>query len=489
LSARAAAWLAWALPFAVYASCISSAPAYWDTGEAQTVPWIFGIMHATGFPTFTVLAGIFAHAVPFGTVAWRIGLFCALAMSGGAWLVWRCAVALEADVWSATAAAWLFAFGHIAWTRGTRAEVHALALFFAMATIYAALIFLRTGSPRAFAVAALSWGLGLATHPIVLLLLPALVLVVLERLRVLNARVVFGGCIALLLGLSLYAYLPVRSAMVTQARLDPTRSIGLPPGKAFWDNNHPSSLPGFLKEVGGAEYGPGGAFARMAQWRTYRAALPVYLDGVLAEITPLGILLALAGIVILWRRNDPAAMFLTAAFAFPTAFAMAYTIEAEPLRYYLTGYAVLAALTGYGLSRFVRALPAARAVPVAVAMATAAGFLIAGADTFQQRRSSGAEEVISSVVKNTPRDAILIVPWLDATPLAYAAYVEHRLDDRIVETAWLSEDARRVPAWIRVRPVFVVGQVFGEVPGYLTVRTGKDPIFRIVPSPHSARSR
>ena len=85
---------------------------------------------------------------------------------------------------------------------------------------------------------------------------------------------------------------------------------------------------------------------------------------------------------------------------------------------------------------------------------------------FAQPRSSGARAVITTVQRNTPKNAILIAPWLYATPLAYGAYVEKSLDGRIVETGWLSDDAARVPAWSQTRPVYVVGILFGDVPGY-----------------------
>jgi len=105
-------------------------------------------------------------------------------------------------------------------------------------------------------------------------------------------------------GIAWYAYLPVRSAAVSQARLDPTLRLGLPHGRVFWDSDHPATRAGVLREVGGQDYGPGGAFGRMLQRKTYVDGLPPYLDDLLAEFTPVGPGLAILGFAALWRRDE-----------------------------------------------------------------------------------------------------------------------------------------------------------------------------------------
>lgn len=453
------------------------------------VPWIFGIMHATGFPAFTIIAGIFAHAAPIGSVAWRMTIFSALAMSGTAWLVSRIIALLDGDPWIGVGSSWLFAFGSIAWTRGTRAEVHALAAFLAAATLYCAIRWYRTGEPRVLVGGALLWGLGIATHPIVALLLPALVLLFSARVRSVSLRSFCFALAALAMGLACYAYLPARSAAVTAARLDPTRTLGLPPGRAFWDNNHPSSWDGFVKEVSGTQFSAGGTLAAMFTPSTYHTRGPDYVLALLGEMTPFGVLLACAGLYALWKRDRVLALAAFAAFAMPTAFALAYTIEADTRRYDLIGFAVTAVLAGYAGSVLSLVLPLLYRATLAVLMSLVIALLVLNRQTFEQRHDRGAQAVISSVVKNTPDNAVLISPWLFATPLAYGAYVEHRLGHRIVESAWLADDAAYVPAWTRTRPVYVVGILFGEVAGYRTVKIpGTPDLFRVVPAPPLPRS-
>jgi 4-amino-4-deoxy-L-arabinose transferase-like glycosyltransferase len=450
-------------------------------------------MHPTGFPAFTILAGVFAHVFAIGPVAWRIALFCAVAMTGAAWLISRIVLDLDGNAWTAAASAWLFAFGAIAWTRGTRAEVHALAAFFAIATLCCAVRWYRTGNARTLVLGALAWGLGIATHPIVALLAPALLVLLAVRFQTVALRTFALAVGALLFGVAWYAYLPARSASVTAMHADPTRALGIPPGRPFWDNDHPASLSGFKKEISGDEFGAGGAVTRIFSLQTYLNGGAQYAGLLVNECTPLGVVLALGGLYGLLRRDPSLGAALALAFAFPTAFGLSYTIEADPGRYYLIGFAVIAALAGFATTQIVRALPALSRPAYVLLFGLAAALLALNAGTFAQRDSTGAQAVIASVVKNTPDNAVLITPWMDATALAYGAYVEHRLGNRIVETSWLADDAKRVPSWTRSRPVYVVGMVWGHVPGYWLQKISSSPdLYRVVPlrrfSPSRSRS-
>lgn len=438
-------------------------------------------MHPTGFPAFTILGGIFAHVFAIGAVSWRMAVFSALAASGSAWLLARIAVELEADAWIATACAWVFAFGEVTWTRGTRAEVHTLALYFALLAVLCALRWYHTGDARALIGGALAWGFAIATHPIAALLLPAFLLLFAIRVRATAWRSVVLALCAFTCGLGLYAYLPVRSAMVTAQHLDPTRSLGLAPGKAFWDMNHPASWSGFVREVTGEEFPTRSALAAMADPAIYRSQAPGFFLLLLHEITPLCVLAALGGIFALMRRDRWLTLALLLVFALPAAFAFAFTIEADRQRYDLIAFAMSLVFASCGASAVAHALPVLRRTAAGVLAAMAIVLLVLNRGTFTQPRDAGAQATITTVVEKTPRNAVLIAPWLFATPLAYAAYVEHGLGDRIVDAAWLADRRTQVPRWMRTRPVYVVGRLFGKVPGYKTVLIpGSPDLFKVV---------
>jgi hypothetical protein len=139
------------------------------------------------------------------------------------------------------------------------------------------------------------------------------------------------------------------------------------------------------------------------------------------------------------------------------------------------------ALAGYGACAIAQALPVLRRSIVAIMAIAAIALVIINRGTFDQPHQSGAQAVIDTVVEKTPDNAILVAPWLFATPLAYAAYVEHRLGHRTLDCAWLADDAAMVPQWTRTRPVYVVGQLFGHVPGFRTVQIpGSPDLFKVV---------
>jgi len=469
------------VPLAVYAFSLDGAIGFWDTGEAQTVPWIFGIMHPTGFPVFTIAGGLFAHAFAFGAVSWRMALFSAVAMSGAAWLVSRIAFEIEPEPWTACAAAWLFAFGEIAWGRGTRTEVHAAVAFFAALTLYAAVRWIRRGEPAVLIAGGLVWGLGMSTHPLVALLGPGLLCAFLSRVRSVERRTAAIAAGAVLAGLAVYAYLPIRSAMVTHMHLDPTAQLGLPPGQSFWDNGHPASLAGFRQVISGADFGAGGTFMHLFEAATYSGGGMKYALAAIKEFTPVGLALAIVGGVLLTAAERWIGAALLLALAVPTDFTFAYTIEADPERYYLISFLILSVFAAYGVHRATERVPWGRLLGAAALFALAGALLWTNRDKFDQRNDTGAQSLISTILRRTPDNAILLSPWLDATPLAYAAYVEHRLGRRILHSTWLSDDAQYVPKWAKTRPVYVVDKLWGSVPGYHTVALNTSPtLYRIV---------
>lgn len=469
------------MPLAIYAASLEGAVSYWDTGESQVVPWIFGIAHPTGFPAFTLAAGIFAHVFPAGSVAWRIALFSAIAMSAACWAIFAALRELKCGAWIALGASWTFAFGDVVWTRGTRAEVHALAAAFAALTLYFCIRWYVRGDRRAFALGALSWGLGIATHPVTALLAPALLAAFFSRLRTVRLRTFAQALLLFAGGIALYAYLPVRSAMVTRARLDPTLALGEPPGGAFWDMNHPATWDGFRNFIAGSDYGTAQAFTAALSAQTYRTGVPVFLSYLWHEFTPFGILVAAGGVIALFRRNGWLAGVLLLAAAGPAIFISGFENEADIGRYFLIPFIVTALFAGYGANAVAKSMPELRAVCAAVLPALAAVLLILNRGTFQQPKSSGAAGLIRTVQAATPNDAVLLAPWIDSPPLAYAAYVDRSLGNRIVVSAWLSDKADRVPGWIRAgRPVYVVDRVFGSVPGYRLIRIpGSPDLYRV----------
>lgn len=463
---------AFIVPLCVYAASARRDVWFWDTGEMDTVPWIAGIAHPTGFPAYVVIGFVFSHVLPFGSVAFRMSLMSGLALSVAAWFVARTIEDEGIGTWIATGCAWLFAFGSIAWTLATRAEVHAVAAAASAATICFALRWYRRGARRDCYATALAFGIGCAVHPVVVLLVPGLALLALARARDLRSwqRIGTAALLAIAAAGIWFLYLPLRSAYVSAHGLDPAHLLGIT-GGAFWDYDHPASWRGFAALTGGAAFNPSYALRAILSAETYRA-LPAYANQLYNEMSSFGVSLAIGGVVAAWTRDRvrTGALLLFGAACIP--FGLAFPPESDPHRYFLTSFLVASVFSGDAAAWLVRHLPRLRSLP-AFALAT-----IAAAVAIQNRWIVGlagderARDVIVEVQHATPRNAIVVANWEDAPPLAYAAYVERSLNDRIVEAAWLADVAADLPAWMKVRPVYALGS--GQsAPGYRLAAVGR----------------
>jgi len=456
---------------------------FWDVGEMQTVPYILGIAHPTGFPAFVLAGWVFTHAFAFGSVAWRATLFCACAMSATAWIVYRIIVDETQDPACGLLGALSFAFTDLAWARGTRAEVHALAVAFMAATFWCALRWSATLERRWLYAGAVAWGLALATHPIAALAGIGLLLIVVSRWESISlVQLAKAAALCILIVCALYAYLPLRSAQVYAQHRDPTLALGLAPGRPFWDYDHPARRAGFAALVTGSEFPVGDGIAAIFLPETYLRHGARYVGSVVNNFTLAGALMIVAGAFIFWRSARLRALGFIVAGVVCVPFALGYPPEADIERYFLASFVVGAALIGIALGAVAQRWPRLRGAVLLLAAAIVATQFYLHRDLLGQRNDPGASRYLAFVRTHTLPNGILLAPWLYATPLAYGAYVERDLGDRVVETAWLSDDADRVPGWLRSRPVYVVYLPWGELPrGYRLRRIpgGDPPVYRV----------
>lgn len=469
--------LSWLAPFAIYAASARHDVWFWDTGEMDTVPWIAGIAHPTGFPAYVILGWLFSHLVPIGSVAFRMSLESAIAMSVAAYFVAKSVDDEGAIPWIAMSCAWLFAFGSLVWTHATRAEVHAVAMAAIAATIFFSLRWFREGARRDLFAAAFAMGTGFAVHPVVVLLVPGVLLLVAARGRNSSARDLAAACgIGLLSAAIWFFYLPLRSGYVSAHALDPTTALGLT-GNAFWDYDHPASWSGFVALTQGSAFTPIDGLKAIFSSQTYRL-LPDYLGQLYSEMTSLGVSMIVGGIAAAWSisRTRTIALLLFGATCIP--FGLGFVPESDPHRYYLTSFLVGAILCGDAALWLAKRLPYGSAIPAAIVLAASMVLLAKGRWIFAFAGDERARAIVDDVRRATPPNAIVVSNWLDAPPLAYAAYVERSLGERIVEAAWLGDVAAKVPLWMKTRPVYAVGDD-QSAPGFRLV----------VVSKHSAVSR
>lgn len=468
---------AFGAPLLLYGFTAHRFVGFWDVGEMDTVPYILGIAHPPGLPLYTLVGWAFSHALPFGSVAFRMSLFSALCMSVAAWCVYAIVTELRRDPLSAVLAAWLFAAGGIAWTIATRADVHAFAVALYALTLLLLLRWCARPSAVGLNAAGLAFGLAVAAHPIGLFLLPAILIVVIAKLHETQTRWLFTATLLSCVFAGVwFAYLPLRSAYVTAAHLDPVAQMGIV-GNAFWDYDHPVSPDNFLDLV----------FARDLDVPSalHAYANDGYLDSAVSfatvagrELTAIGLVAVVLGICFAYYERDGRVAVLCVAGAAPALFALGFAGESDASRYYLPAFAALSATAGYGLAalrwRFAR-VPAQIALLVTIVVLLTTQPTISG-----QADDRRALDQADAVLAATPEDAIVVASWTLAPPLAYRAYVDHAVGGRTIVPAWFGETANQMEAWSAQRPVFVVGTPEGSVRGFRLERLSAQPeLYRV----------
>lgn len=315
----------------LYAFTAQRGPGWQDSGIFQLriarfdlAGWL-GV--ALAHPVMVLLGNAFRH-LPFGTPAWRINLvsavFGALAAANIGAMVFRLAPNRRAP---ALLAAGMFGLGHAVWWLSTICESQPIYAAIFTLELHVLVTLVRRPAVRWAALLGLVSGLGLATHNLALLALPAHGLVVLYLVyrRRMPAGAVPAMIGAWLVGSSLWWML-----VFTRAG-----------------------------ETGLADAIRSGLFGDLAQWQSdvlvgRVRALIMGAAAVGLQFPNLTLPLAAVGLVTL--RKQVGAVLASAMgylLAIHLLFAMRYSI-ADQFMFFLEAHAMIAILAGLGLARLTR---------------------------------------------------------------------------------------------------------------------------------------
>jgi hypothetical protein len=455
--ARLLALLAvFAVPVIVYAASASAEPGSWDTAELQGVPYLLGISHPTGFPFFVLLGYLWSHAFAFGTIAWRMNVMSGVAI--GVSVATAFAVALEfgASLPVALFATLWYAFTQNVWAHAARAEAQDLAVACCTVAIYAFVRWMHGGDGRWFAAAFALGGLGMAAHPNALWVFPAFFAGAAIARRRPSLRLCAGSLALVAVALALYLYLPLRSAYVVAHHLDPTGALPGAGGGIFWNYNDPSTASGFAMEITGSESQTPSYFLASLNPVHLESALWAFVTGLHEQYDAVATLLVLGGLVAAWRRDWRTTLVLCLACTVGLLFSVVYPNESDVGRYRLLvswlAVPLFGALTPRTNRGFAFSLHAALIVFLAVSAMLA---FERQRDNFYHPPAEGGRWVIDEVRRYVSPGDVIVSDWLDATSLAYGAYVDGSLPGRIV----VSDDKQRVAIyrpWAKDRRIFVL---------------------------------
>jgi hypothetical protein len=470
LRSTSAIIVTFAVALGVYLASLRGDVSFWDTADLQTVPYILGIPYPTGFPGYVLVGWLWSHVFAAGDVAWRLNVLDALASAATAAALAALLITLGAAAAIAFGASLAYALAATTWAHATYVDVHPIGFCaVAWAAVYA-LRWARSGVRFDAIAATVATAFALTLDNSTLLALPGLACVFFMRPPSL-ARAAAATALGALTVCAVYAYLPLRSAAVTAARIDPTLALGLPPGRPFWDDGHPATWAGFARVVTGSDFAPHAAVAGLFSAAAIHGVVDAFAPLAAHDLGSLLLWLALFGAITLWWRMPLALAGMLLLGMLPLLFAGAYNVESEATRYYMPALFALAVGAGYGTAVLDAGMNGMQRGAMLAVIGLAwvllvTGDLRIGTSFFAQPALHDGSDWIDRVAKITPPHTIVVAPWNYATTLAYGAYVWHVLGDRIVLTAGPNQYEDRYRAWMRQRPIVVVSDDPLTLPGF-----------------------
>jgi hypothetical protein len=464
--------------FGIFLRTMLPSDGFWDTAEAQTVPYTLSIFHPTGFPTYAMLGWLWSQ-IPVGDVAWRMNVFSGLCIALSAGLVVLITGHLIDErhpglrATAAAIAGAVFAFAEETWAIAVRADVHALNTFFVALLVW--LLFCWRAAegretPRAgrwLMAAALVFGIALGNHPLVGLMAfgIAIWLFVVDpglwrRWRLL------AGCIGLLLlGLATYLYIPIRALTPPEPPLFYARPNTLDNMRYLIFAEQFHSLFDFSNVIG--SIGDKWPDASVVLSRQYLAP---------------GWVLAAIGAATLAVRHLGAFFFLGLIVVADIVYSMNFN-DGDINRYYLPALVATAPMIGVAVAMIGGALARAAAeisrrrvgiagrrrfasvaamVVLGLGLALPIGTLVVNYQPADQSDNRVADQWVSSVYDALPPNAVIISWWSYSTPLWYHRWVlGERPDVAIIDERNILDDGYvtidgAIRAFLGKRPVYVV---------------------------------
>lgn len=404
-----AALAALALPMLVYlltmAPTITWAHDGADGGDLITAAYTLGVPHPPGYPVYCLLGWLFAR-LPLRDVAWRLNLMSAVGAGLAALGLYAAVMEWtqgrhEPGGYAAIAglgAAWGLAFVPLLWSQALIAEVYALHAACVAWTLWLAFRVQRT---RAMPLAlGLAWGLSLGTHLTGLALLPVVAWAgrpsrltpAAERHGRWFRSVLLPALLGVVLGLSLYAYLPWRAGR----------------GAVTWGD--PTTLAGWWWAVSGALY-RGYAFALPLEAVPARVLVLARHAGV--GLGPTGMALGAVGVESLAHRHRALLLASGLSVLLVVAYAIGYD-TADSYVYLIPAFVIFAFWLGVGLAEglgWLRShLSGRRRLAAAVGLACAGPLfaLVLNYRGMDVHQDAAARDWAAGVLAAAPRQAVLL---------------------------------------------------------------------------------
>ncbi len=465
--------------FLLYVSTMAPSVVPGDAAEFQFVPYILGIAHPPGYALYVLLGKLFT-LLPLSSVAYRMNLFTALCGALTVPLTYLIILQLSSKKLSSLAAqvpailgAATFAVSANFWQHSTFTNAHTLTATLAALALFLLLAWDKSGDDRWLYAFALTCGLSLTHHPLLLISFPAFAAFILlvKRQLLISPRKLATFGLLFLLGLSVYLYYPIRNA---------------PPFGPQGTN----TLEGFLRLV----------TAQGLRMNLFPFSWREQPQRVLALKTLLGlqynapaILLGIAGAIWLALKRRKVFVLLALFFALNSAFIM-NTIQ-DVMKYLHLPFMAYAVWIGCGAIALFDLLERWQAKPQTKALCSVAlalllfvspikmGLLnLSRVDLSDYRLADDFVQATFDYLQD--KGAVLLCDWDHITPLWYYEFVEGRkpnVQARFVPAGTANPWLELVEANLSQGPVYLSGYRRSVADRYRLLPVG--PFYRVLPEP------
>jgi hypothetical protein len=504
---------------ALYVATLAPSVVPGDPGEYQFIPHVLGIAHPPGYAFYTLLAKAWTTLARIGSVAYRSNL---LSAAAGAWttvtayatvkLLWKPGpntqpsgrpegappsgrlegapypipqypISIPSSLLipiPALFTALVLATSVDLWQHSLHANSHIVSAALSATTLYSGLRWWAAGRDRWLYAFAFLAALGVTQHPLLALGAPAYVIFVLAvrpgLLR--DSRRLAGIVLAVLLGLSVFLYLPLRAGATP---FGPSPNLDAIVGHAT-----ARGIRGNLFHFGLADQ---------------PVRLRVYWELLRLQFALPTLLLSLLGLIWLaWRRPRP---FILLALFYAVNLAFTINTVQDVMAYLLLPFTTTAVLAGAGVlalldlgARMVPHRPWGVVAALGLTLLLAVGPVMAAADRTPRvslrdyRLADAYIQAVFDQFAGRGEGAVLLAPWEGITPLEYAQHVEgRRLDPADVQVVFVASGTANpwvefVWRYIEAGPIYLADyrpQVAAA--GFRLRPVGDWPLFKLEPPP------
>jgi len=196
-----------------------------DSGEYQIALALWGTVHHTGAPTYSLMGAVFAWLLRLAGIAPAAGaaLFSVTSALVALGSIYALGVHMTGNPWAAGAAVLALALSRSFWINSVVAEIYAFGLALAAASLWLAVRYDETRSAKALLALAFVWGQAVVHHRLAVLMAPALAVLVAPGLWSDRRRfALLAGSVGMgLLAFAFYLYMPLRARMGAWTYGDP----------------------------------------------------------------------------------------------------------------------------------------------------------------------------------------------------------------------------------------------------------------------------